>query len=65
LSKREQYEEAYTMLQFVANGFPENPYGTRAKIQLRQIKPLTSPAFQSEQDLLSSNTPAPAKPAGK
>jgi hypothetical protein len=49
LSKREQYEEAYTI----------------AKIQLRQIKPLTSPAFQSEQDLLTSNTPAPTKPAGK
>lgn len=68
-SEREAYTDAYELFNFLAQGFPTNPYGTKAKGQIQQLEKKFGPAyFSAEASATAATAPAagaaPTAPVG-
>lgn len=60
--ERESYNDAYELFNYLAQGYPGNPYGTKAKSQIQQLeKRFGADYFPVEVSVpAASATPAPA-----
>ncbi len=47
LCEREEYSDAYELFNFLAQGFPTNPYGAKAKGQIQQLEKKFGPGYFS------------------
>jgi hypothetical protein len=54
-SEREEYNDAYELFNFLAQSFPTNPYGTKAKSQIQQLEKRFGPAYFSAEPSATGN----------
>jgi hypothetical protein len=57
--EREEYNDAYELFNFLAQGFPTTPYGAKAKGQIQQLEKRFGPSYFS----VDAVSPAPATDA--
>jgi TolA-binding protein len=67
-NQREEYDDAYELFNYLAQGFPTNPYGLKAKGQMQQLEKRFGPGYFSVDAVSPAPTTAttggtPATPA--
>lgn len=56
-NERESYNDAYELFHYVAQGFPGNPYGAKAKSQIQQLEK----RFGADYFFVEKSTPVPGE----
>jgi hypothetical protein len=62
-SEREEYNDAYELFNYLAQGFPTNPYGAKAKGQVQQLEKRFGASYFSVEAAAPSPASTTASPA--